>query len=140
MDIVYPVVLRRVSRHPAWSLSACTLITFVGRCGRYTLTTLGRPTRYFLTFSGLLCRFHSVLPSFPSDFSQLHSGLLCLALGIGLSLPNSCRACSDLPSPVEVHDASTSELFFFSAGVVIPFAFCRFNCLMIISACLGSAL
>ena len=103
-------------------------------------TTLGFPTRY------LPNRFKSLTSASFGAFIFLVSDFTVSAMS-ARSCARNCALITRLLYSVVCSavtggrptDASTSLLFFFSDGVTTLFAFSKFNCLMIISACLGSA-
>ena len=135
-----PVVLLRVLRQPAWSLSPCTSsrTTFVvDVCSTNNCTRRGcffkyRPRRFKLVID---CSVGFCMSRANSFVEYDRSGLSCdnyAALITTLRYLLFCNAssCGNV--------VNTSSSLFLTDGVVTPFALSRFNDLTIISACRGS--
>ena len=138
--ITNPVVDRLVNKHPAWSLSQNTRMTLFSLWASNILITRGFPIKY--------------LPSLLRSLKSASVGLFIFLVSdftdsamSALSWPKNCALMTnDLNSVLSGFIggnplvATTSlNFFFFSDGVEIPLEPSSPNCLIIISASLGSA-
>ena len=133
-----------VNRHLAWSLSEWTFTTFESLCGLYAATTLGLSDRYLANL------FKSFMTASVGGFI-FRDRLFTASLKSALSCARNCETVHSLHTSYLYNvvfsasicgnpaDEITPANFFFSACVLTGFALSSCSCLMIISACLGSA-